>query len=181
VFTYTVEVEDGLQPVEADQAFAAAVDAALGEPRSWIGGGQVQLQRVDTGTPSFRVSLTSQLTLRAPGLCGWEIALEASCYNRWADHRVMINDARWVRGATAYAGNLQAYRVYAINHEVGHALGHGHQPCPRTGALAPIMMQQSWGIANNDLNPLNPDLIPADGQVCQANPHPFPAGSAPAG
>jgi len=181
VFTYTVEVEDGLQPVEADQAFAAAVDAALGDPRSWTGGGQFQLQRVDTGTPSFRVSLTSQLTIRTPGRCGWEIPLEASCYNRWADQRVMLNDARWIRGATAYAGDLDTYRVYAINHEVGHALGRGHEPCPQTGALAPIMMQQSWGVANNDLNPLNPDLIPADGQVCLANPYPFPAASAPAG
>jgi hypothetical protein len=181
VFTYTVEVEDGLQPVEDDQAFAATVDAALGDPRSWTGGGRFQLQRVDTGTPSFRVSLTSQLTIRAPHLCGWEIALEASCYNRWADQRVMINDARWIRGATAYAGDLATYRVYAINHEVGHALGHGHQPCRQTGAPAPIMMQQSWGIANNDLNPLNPDLIPADGHACQANPYPFPAASAPAG
>ena len=181
VFTYTVEVEDGLQPVEADQAFAAVVDAALSDPRSWTGGGQFQLQRVDTGNPSFRVSLTSQLTIRAPGLCGWEIPLEASCYNRWADQRVMLNDARWIRGATAYDGDLDTYRVYAINHEVGHAVGHGHEPCPRTGALAPIMMQQSWGIANNDLNPLNPDLIPADGQVCLANPYPFPAASAPTG
>jgi hypothetical protein len=181
LFTYTVEVEDGLQTVEDDLAFAAAVDAALADPRSWTGGGRFQLQRVDAGISSFRVSLTSQLTIRAPELCGWQIPLEASCYNRWADQRVMINDARWIRGAVAYGGDLPTYRVYAINHEVGHALGHRHEPCPQTGAPAPIMMQQSWGISNNDLNPLNPELIPADGQICLPNPYPFPAAAEPPG
>ncbi|MGS0684562.1 hypothetical protein ACVBEQ_05310 [Nakamurella sp. GG22] len=41
------------------------------------------------------------------------------------------------------------------------------------------MMQQSWGITNIDL--LNPDLIPANGNVCRANPYPFPAAPVPAG
>ena len=43
-YTYTIEVEDGLQSAEDDQAFAAAVDATLADPRSWIGGGRVTLQ-----------------------------------------------------------------------------------------------------------------------------------------
>ena len=55
-YTYTIEVEDGLQSADADQAFAAAVDATLADPRSWVGGGQVTLQRVDSGDPSFRIS-----------------------------------------------------------------------------------------------------------------------------
>ena len=104
-YTYTVEVEDGLQSADADQAFAAAVDATLADPRSWIGGGQVTLQRVDSADPSFRISLTSQMTVRSP---------------------------------------------------------------------APVMMQQSWSTANDDLTVLNPQLIPADGKVCLPNPYPFP-------
>ena len=104
------------------------------------------------------------MTIRAPASCGWDVPLEASCYNGWAD-RVMINDARWVRGAMAYDGDLDAYRAYAINHEVGHALGIRHEPCPASGAPAPVMMQQSWSTSNDDLHLLDPQTIPADGNV----------------
>ncbi len=176
-YTYTIEVEDGLQSAEADQAFAAAVDATLADPRSWIGGGQVTLARVDSGDPSFRISLTSQMTIRSPDLCGWDVPLEASCFNRW-DGRVLINDARWVRGAMAYDTDVNSYRSYAVNHEVGHALGFSHLPCPETGAPAPVMMQQSWSTADNDLNLLDPETIPADGKVCVSNPYPFPGAAA---
>ena len=117
-YTYTIEVEDGLQSADADQASAAAVDATLADPRSWTGCGQVTLQRVDSADPSFRISLTSQMTVRSPELCGWDIPLEASCFNKQAG-RVLINDARWSRGAVAYGTDIDSYRSYAVNHEVG--------------------------------------------------------------
>lgn len=174
--TYTVEVEDGL-PAELDQQFAQKVDATLADPRSWIGDGQVTFTRIDTGTPDIRISLTSQLAIRAPANCGWDIPLEASCFNGWLD-RVMINDARWTRGAMSYNGDLDSYRSYAINHEVGHALGNRHQPCPASGAPAPIMMQQSWSTSDDDLAMLDPQTIPLDGHVCLPNPYPFPENTA---
>ncbi len=173
-YTFSIEVEDGIGSAAADQDFAAVVDAALADPRSWIGSGQFQLQRVDTGTPSFRISLTSQLTVRNNNLCGWEIHYEASCYARGVK-RVAINDARWARGAVSFNGDRAAYRVYAVNHEVGHALGFVHRPCPVSGGPAPVMMQQSWSTADNDLAPLNPQLIPMDGKVCKFNPYPYPS------
>ena len=176
VLTYTVEVEDGL-PAELDQQFAQKVDATLADPRSWIGDGQVSFTRIDNGDPDIRISLTSQQAIRAPANCGWDIPLEASCYNGWMD-RVLINDARWARGAMSYNGDLDAYRSYAVNHEVGHALGNRHQPCPANGAPAPIMMQQSWSTSDDDLAQLDPQTIPADGNVCVANPYPFPDNTA---
>ncbi len=174
--TFTVEVEDGIEPTADDAMFADAVVAVLSDSRSWIGGGTFTLQRVDSGEPDFRVSLTSQMTVRAAQNCGWQIQLEASCYNR-QDGRVFINDARWVRGAVSYNGDLGSYRVYAINHEVGHALGFHHQPCPDNGGLAPVMMQQSWSTSDDDLAKLNPGgPVHADGKVCKYNPFPYPRG-----
>jgi hypothetical protein len=176
-YTFTVEVEDGIESAQADRAFASLVDSTLADPRSWIGSGTYTLQRIDSGTPSFRISLTSQLTARGSELCGWQIHYEASCYARNVQ-RVAINSARWARGAVSFDGDLASYRGYAINHEVGHALGYMHQPCAINGGLAPVMMQQSWSTANNDLAPLNPELIPMDGKVCRFNPYPYPLGSA---
>ncbi len=175
-FTYSVEVEDGIQSAAADKEFAEAVDAALADQRSWIAGGQFTLQRVDSGTPSFRVSLTSQMTIRDPSLCGYSTPLEASCYNRTVG-RVMINNARWTRGAVSFNGDLGLYRVYAVNHEVGHALGFGHQFCTENGGLAPVMMQQSFSTSNDELHLLDPQSVAADHRVCRFNAFPYPRGS----
>ena len=127
VYTYTVEVEDGAVLPEGDQAFATAVDATLTDPRSWVGSGQIAVRRIDTGDPDFRVSLSAQMTAR--GQCGYAIRYEASCWKSDIG-RVLINGARWVRGAGAFDGQLGLYRQYAINHEVGHVFNNPHVPCP---------------------------------------------------
>jgi hypothetical protein len=180
-YTYTVEIEDGAVVAEGDQAFAAAVDATLDDPRGWAGSGRIALRRVDAAAaraPDFRVSLTSQLTTRAR--CGYQIRYEASCWQSDLG-RVLINGARWVRGAGAFEGQLGLYRQYAINHEVGHALGNQHVPCGAGGALAPVMMQQSFGVRNDYLAQLTDSSpqggeIPRDGKACRPNAWPFPVG-----
>lgn len=180
-FTYTVEVEDGIQDAQADREFAHSVDSTLADSRSWIATGKFTLQRIDSGNPSFRVTLTSQLTLRGAGLCMYSTPLESSCYRRAAG-RVIINNARWARGAVAFNGDIGSYRVYAINHEVGHALGFQHQPCGQNGGLAPVMMQQSFSTSNDHLYALDPQglsgdvRIPEDHKVCRFNPYPKPLG-----
>ena len=110
------------------------MEKTLSDPHSWGRGGRASFQRIDTGVPDFRVTLTSSLTVRK--LCGYDLPYETSCYNGDLA-RVVINDARWVRGAVAYAGNLARYRVYVINHEVGHALGNGHVQCPQQRRAGP--------------------------------------------
>jgi hypothetical protein len=154
---FTVELEAGV--TDDGAAFAAAVERTLADPRSWGHGGAASFQRIDSGVPDFRVTLTSSLTVRK--LCGYDLPYETSCYNGDLA-RVVINDARWVRGAVAYKGNLALYRLYVINHEVGHALGHEHVQCPRNGAQAPVMMQQTLGVATPGVG------------TCRPNPYPFP-------
>jgi hypothetical protein len=180
--TYSVDVEDGITIAEGEQAFATAVDATLTDPRSWVGSGQLAVRRIDTGVPDFRVSLSSQSTAR--GQCGYAIRYDASCWKSDIG-RVLINGARWVRGAGAFDGQLGLYRQYAINHEVGHVFDNRHVPCPQNGALAPVMMQQSFGTANDYLAQLteeNPQgtQIPRDGKTCAPNAWPYPQGAVPA-
>ena len=63
-----------------------------------------------------------------------------SCRN---EKNVVINMFRWLSGAKDFGTDLSTYRIYLINHEVGHFLGWGHSDCPSDNALAPVMMQQS--------------------------------------
>lgn len=182
VFNYTVEVEDGIDTTSygGDEGFARMVSQTLGNPKSWTHNPQFAFRRVDAtapGKPDFRVSLTSPMTLREG--CGYEIPLEASCYNPAygpdVQRRVFVNEARWVRGAVPFQGDIGSYRQYLINHEVGHAIGYArHEPCPDNGDLAPVMMQQTFSTNNNDEARFDPDTVKPDGKVCRFNPWPYP-------
>jgi Protein of unknown function (DUF3152) len=180
-FTYTVEVEDGLDTASfgGDEGFARMVSETLANPKSWTHNAQFAFLRVDNdseGPPDFRVSLTSPLTIREG--CGYDIPLEASCFNPaylGDQARVFINEARWVRGATSFQGDIGSYRQYVVNHEVGHAIGYRqHEPCPENGALAPIMMQQTFSTSNNDGARFDPESVKADNLTCRFNPWPYP-------
>lgn len=176
-FTYTVEVEEGVDTVEfgGDDAVARMVDATLANPMSWTGDGAVAFQRVDGEDAAFRVSLASPMTVREN--CGYDIEVEASCFNSTTG-RVYLNLARWVRGARSFQGDIGSYRQYLVNHEVGHAIGHPmHEPCPADGALAPIMMQQTFGVTNADIFRLDPEgVVPDNDDTCRYNAWPFPEG-----
>jgi hypothetical protein len=102
-----------------------------------------RFQRVGPGAPrDFVVYLVT------PG------TREQVCADGGHDHytscrngdRVVINADRWTMGVPNYGAPLEAYRQYAINHETGHRLGHGHELCPANGALAPVMQQQTLGL-----------------------------------
>jgi Protein of unknown function (DUF3152) len=169
MFTYSVELESGVVLPGGPEGLAQIVDTTLANPKSWIGSGKYAFQRVDGGAPDIRVTLASQQTARQ--LCGFRIPFDASC---WRGGRVVLSTARWERGAVAFQGNVVAYQQYVVNHEVGHALGFGHKPCAEQGALAPIMMQQTWGLSNDYLAALGTDNIIADGKTCAPNPWPYP-------
>jgi len=167
LYRYSVEIENGITGVDVPQ-FEKLVVQTLSDPRSWAGHG-VAVQRVDSGRIDFHVSLTSAMTVRS--LCGYEVQVETSCYAAAGAttpaNRVVLNVARWVRGSTAYVGDLAAYRIYMINHEDGHAMGHLHAHQCLPGGLAPVMMQQTFGLRSAATN-----------QLCEANPWPYPPGVA---
>ena len=97
-YTYTVEIENPVDTTDfgGDDSVGRMIDSTLDNPKSWTADGKVALRRIDHGEPSFRVSLTSPMTVREH--CGYDIKLESSCYNP-EDGRVYLNLARWVRCA----------------------------------------------------------------------------------
>jgi hypothetical protein len=177
-FTYTVEVEDGIDTTGfgGDDGFARMVSETLANPKSWTHNPQFAFTRIDNGAPDFRISLSSPITVREG--CGYDIQLETSCYNpAYLDNqpRVLINEARWVRGAVPFQGDVGSYRQYLVNHEVGHAIGYPrHEPCGDNGALAPVMMQQTFSTNNNDDARFDPESVKPDGKTCRFNPWPYP-------
>lgn len=144
IYPFRVAVE---QPAVADAGahFADVINRTLGDKRSWIAGHRFRFRRVPESAPArFTIYLasagTSERMCRGGGL---ETDGYTSCR---LPGRVIINDDRWETAIPGYGRPLPIYRAYAINHEVGHQLGHGHESCPGKGDPAPVMMQQTYGL-----------------------------------
>lgn len=144
---YRVEVENGIG--QRPDEFAGAVDQTLGDPRGWTSRGQWAFQRVPDKGADFTVYLASPGT--TDRLCaGLDTRGYTSC--RTGD-KVVINSARWLTGVSDYRGDLPTYRMYVVNHEVGHRLGYGHVACRGPGQVAGVMQQQSLGLKGCRKNP----------------------------
>ncbi|TCB97146.1 DUF3152 domain-containing protein [Micromonospora zingiberis] len=138
---YRVAIErdiDGIPPTD----FAAEVTEILSDPQGWTAGGQWRLRRVGAGQRhDFTIYLATPRTRDL--LCQDTPDGYTSCRN---GDRVVLNVARWVKGAPAFGTDLAHYRQYLVNHEVGHRLGMGHELCPGRGRPAPVMQQQTLGL-----------------------------------
>lgn len=146
VTRYTVQVEGGLpfRPV----AVGSFVDAVLADERGWEADGRSFIRSTAAVEPDFRVLLAAPET--ADALCApLNTGGRLSCRN---GQDVVINAWRWANGAAGYT-EIESYRTYVVNHEVGHALGFPHVTCPVQGTPSPVMVQQTIGLQGCAPNP----------------------------
>ena len=143
---WTLETEGGLG-VDAT-ALATTVATVLADPRGWQTKDRVRFVNVSPAQAAKRADVDLRITLASPDLTDRLCAPlqtrgQVSCHN---GGRVVLNARRWLLGAEAYGTDVAAYRTYLVNHEVGHGLGHGHAYCGGAGKVAPVMMQQTYGL-----------------------------------
>ena len=109
--TYRVAVETGIPVPVAD--FAARVDRTLADPRSWIGGGDVRLQRVPGGTAGVNFTVLLVTPGTAENLCGavgldivWHGEPYSSCQS---GQRAVINLSRYLKAVPDYGAPVSEY------------------------------------------------------------------------
>ena len=143
--TFSVATEAG-SGVDANE-FAAFIDETLRDARGWTSQG-AGFRRVQEGG-AFTIVVATPETV--DDLCR-PLATNGiySCArNGW----IAINLHRWLTATEDWPTDLDTYRRYVLNHEVGHYLqGGGHDLCPGPGELAPIMMQQTKGLEGCEPN-----------------------------
>jgi hypothetical protein len=130
------------------RAFRRLAQQTYDDPRGWRGKG-VRFVPVRRGGAFTLWLSTARLVPSYSGEC----SADWSCR---VGRNVVINVTRWQHASPAWnrAGrSLRDYRHMVVNHETGHWLGYHHASCPRPGALAPVMMQQSKGTGGCRLNP----------------------------
>lgn len=154
--TYRVVADGDVGDLDA---FAVQAYQALNDPLGWPRAG-VTFTQVSTDTAAdFNLILAE--ANRLPNY-------DAGCSNEYScrvGDDVIINVDRWKGGTEQWlgaGGTLQRYRRMAINHEVGHRLGHlDNEPsCAGEGQPAPVMQQQSKG-----LNGCLPNEWPVDEEL----------------
>lgn len=136
--------------VEADaryrrhrEAFARAVRSILCDERGWTRGGAVRFRYHPRGSLVIGLRAPGESEHRCLRLVGLSVRRFYSC---GTPREVVINADRWFHGSPHWPGPRARYRRMLVNHETGHALGLHHRQCPRDGARAPVMMQQSKGM-----------------------------------
>lgn len=139
---YTVRVEDGTN-IDPDAA-ARVLQAALDDPRGWAGFGRNNFRLVPAGPPEQEPSPAFTVTIASPAttddLCGPDAATEG-LWSCTVDRTIVLNSDRWHYMVPSF-NNLDEYRAYLINHQVGLLLGQRIAFCTVNGQPAPVMAQQ---------------------------------------
>ena len=133
---YHVETRGRITTSLAD--FKRLANDSLNDPRGWRVTGTAFREVRSGGAMTLVLAEASRVPRFSP-----ECSAQWSCR---VGRYVVINQKRWKYASPAWnerGGSLRGYRHMVVNHETGHWLGHGHRSCPRRGALAPVMQQQS--------------------------------------
>ncbi|WP_144121709.1 DUF3152 domain-containing protein [Catellatospora sichuanensis] len=166
---FRVAAEKG---AEADvKAFAAEVERIIADPRGWTGGGKHRFQRVaEKATNEFTVYLaTAGTTQKMCAAGGLHTEGFTSCR---LPGQLILNLDRWSQAVPGYGAPLPDYQAFALNHELGHQLGYGHEACPAPGKPAPVMQQQSTGLKDCTPNFWPHPAAPADPALYRGPPIP---------
>ncbi len=138
---FSVEADPDLTGRISQQELVGFVIDTLSDERSWTSQG-VGFRLVDDGG---LFTITVAAPARVDQLCR---PLRTNSYlscatNGW----VALNADRWFGAIDGWPADLDTYRRYLVNHEVGHyILPPGHPGCPGKGLPAPVMMQQTKGL-----------------------------------
>jgi Protein of unknown function (DUF3152) len=143
---YTVEIEGGLGVDEAQ--VASTIQTILLDKRGWQGVDQVQFVNVSPQEAEAGAKVDVRVTLASPALTDklclpMKTMSQVSC---WNGERSVLNFKRWALGDDSYGDDVARYRIYQVNHEVGHGIGHLHKQCPAKGERAPVMVQQTLSL-----------------------------------
>lgn len=163
----TVEVRYRIERRTDDRAtdgFAGFVRATLGDDRGWARAG---FELVHDPEAPYAVVL-------AEGPEVDELCAPYDTYGRYSCQLgpvVALNADRWRTATPEWTGDLETYRRYLVNHEVGHLLGlhHPTPQCPAEGLPAAVMSQQS-----TELDGCLPNGWPLDWEVELAGRHELP-------
>lgn len=133
----------GFPRADADQ-----IMAILGHPRGWATRGHA-FERVWSGgdvivylrPPAYMARRFGEPELRS-------LSVTESVVGQ--PYRIHIHASNWNRVPSGFEGDLATYRAYLIQHEIGHCLGHGHEPTPPVVGHdllppCPVMYQQTRG------------------------------------
>lgn len=144
--TYRVETRGAISTSRA--TFRRQAQQTFDDPRGWRGAG-IAFRRVARGGA---FSLVLAEAARVPDF-------SSGCSAEWScrvGRYVIINQMRWRDASPMWrqtGRSLRDYRHMVVDHEAGHWLGWGHRSCPRRGAPAPVMQQQSMGLQGCRPNP----------------------------
>jgi hypothetical protein len=138
LYAVRVDPDTGIDPAEV----AAVVEQTLHDSRSWQPLKRTRFTAVTWSKARLRIRIRSPKNTDRSCAPFKTVGIK-SCSRNW---EVFLNSNRWLLGAGPSQMPLDQYRQYVINHEVGHSLGEEHQRCPRPGAVAPIMLQQTIGL-----------------------------------
>jgi hypothetical protein len=132
----------------ATATFAEDLHAVLTDPRGWVRAGFHFVEDPDA----------PYVIVLAEGPEVDELCLPMETWSTYSCQNgpvVALNADRWREATPQWTGDLVAYRIMLINHEVGHLL-HLHHPtvhCPAPGLPAPVMAQQSTELGACRPNP----------------------------